>query len=94
MPFYKKPDPFYLSRAWRDLRVVALSRDHHLCQSCLSRGRLRPADVVHHIQSIETHPELALALDNLRSLCIMCHNRLHGGAVAAPVERRARVIKG
>lgn len=92
---YKKPDPFYLSKPWRKVRAVALARDNHLCQMCLKRGRIRTADLVHHAMPIETHPELALTLDNLLSLCSPCHNRVHGVEAPAPTPTgRARVIKG
>ncbi|MDX1806550.1 MAG: HNH endonuclease, partial [Paenisporosarcina sp.] len=32
---------------------------------------------VHHIKEIETHPELALELDNLQTVCLIHHNREH-----------------
>ena len=40
--------PFYKSRAWQDARSVVLDRAHGLCERCLERGEVRPADVVHH----------------------------------------------
>ena len=100
----KKADPFYLSRAWRNLRAQALERDHYLCQDCLAekaRGgmiRPRPATAVHHIKPRELYPELALDLDNLISLCDACHNRRHpekGSGEARPAQAPAgvRVIK-
>lgn len=33
---------------------------------------------VHHIKEIEDHPELALELDNLETLCLQHHNEIHG----------------
>ncbi|MDI9456823.1 MAG: HNH endonuclease [Bacillota bacterium] len=93
---YKKPDPFYLSKPWRKVRAVALARDHHLCQHCLKRGRLKTAELVHHIKPLETHPDLGFTLDNLLSLCNACHNRVHGygqGRGEATLTR-ARIIKG
>lgn len=92
---HKKPDPFYLLRAWRELREAALARDNWLCQRCLGRGRLTTADLVHHILPRETHPELELVLDNLMSLCIGCHNYIHDREIEQePVKRKARIIKG
>ena len=96
---YKKPDPFYLSKPWRKVRAVALARDHYLCQHCLKRGRLKTAELVHHIKPLETHPDLGLTLDNLLSLCTACHNRVHGsdhvaGGARLTTGRRARIIKG
>lgn len=78
---------FYKSRAWRDLRLVALERDHFECQECKAQGRTTVIDDrlnkhkqldVDHMKEIEHFPELALDLDNLRTLCIPCHNNKHG----------------
>ena len=33
---------------------------------------------VDHVLEIEEFPELALELENLRTLCIRCHNEKHG----------------
>ena len=54
-----------------------------MCQDCMDRIRAgygfhpRRATMVHHIKSIEERPDLALDLDNLRSLCSECHNVEH-----------------
>ena len=69
----KQRDSFYASTAWKRIRKAALIRDHYLCQRC----RRRPANTVHHIQPREEYPELALVLDNLQSVCTICHNREH-----------------
>jgi len=111
MYYGKTSDPFYRSPAWRRLRAVALERDPHICQDCLQQKRMgariraRRAVVVHHILPRETHPELALELTNLVSLCDACHNKRHpekGGRSAAggqpgqgpkPAPRGVRIIK-
>jgi len=75
----KKADPFYLSANWKRLRKAALERDHYLCQRC----KRRPAAVVHHIIPVKECPDRMRDLDNLESVCAMCHNLLHpekGGA--------------
>jgi 5-methylcytosine-specific restriction endonuclease McrA len=73
---------FYTSTAWRSLRKQALERDHHECVWCASEGRVTTKShailEVDHIQELEHHPELALELDNLRTLCKSCHNKRHG----------------
>ena len=105
MRYEKQTDPFYKTLAWRRLRLVALERDHYICQDCLAQKRLgariraRRAVVVHHILPRETHPELALELNNLVSLCDACHNKRHpekGGApgrAPTPVPSGVRIIK-
>ncbi|TYS50095.1 HNH endonuclease [Bacillus infantis] len=65
---------FYKSTPWRKVREQALARDIGLCQHCLSKGRIKWADMVDHIIPIKEAWELRLVLDNLQSLCNSCHN--------------------
>lgn len=69
----KKVDPFYLSRAWKRIRVHVLLRDNAQCQVC----RKRWANTVHHIKPRQDYPELALEESNLEAICAFCHNREH-----------------
>lgn len=97
----KQCDPFYKSAAWLRARRAALIRDHYLCQDCLTRhrvqghGRVAPAEMVHHIESYQEHPELGLVLENLVSLCDACHAKRHpekGRHGQSAPECHARVI--
>ena len=103
---YKESLPFYHSAAWKRARALALQRDHGMCQDCMDRLRAgygikpRRAPMVHHIIPLEERPDLALNLDNLRSLCNECHNRQHPEkgrdrrqAPAKDVPAGMRVIK-
>ena len=82
---------FYNSAAWKKKREQILIRDHYECADCRKRimttprgelvgwqKRMHRARHVHHVQELKEHPELALADDNLISLCVMCHNIRHG----------------
>lgn len=78
---------FYKSREWASVRAEALARDNYECQDCKERGRVKVKDErldkhkqldVDHVLEIEEFPELALELENLRTLCIRCHNEKHG----------------
>lgn len=71
---------FYNSVAWKRKRSWILMRDSFMCQACRGEGRTRPAEVVHHIQTAESCPELRLTDSNLVSLCAECHERIHGRA--------------
>lgn len=104
MRYEKQSDPFYRSALWRRARRQALERDLYLCAECMAAYRRselcapRPATVVHHIVPRALRPDLALALDNLQSLCDACHNKKHpekGGGTHAepPVQKGVRVIK-
>lgn len=84
---------FYSSKEWtgqNGLRIQALKRDNYECQRCKELGLVHVDSEkiegekksielnVHHIKEIEDHPELALNLDNLITLCLLCHNEIHG----------------
>ena len=60
--------------AWRRIRDRHLAA-HPLCECCKERGRYILATLVHHIKEIAdggTHDA-----DNLMSLCVSCHERIH-----------------
>lgn len=80
---------FYASLGWEEIREQALIRDNRECQECKRNGLVTVDSIkeegknkeivlnVHHIKEIETHPDLALELDNLETLCVSCHNKVH-----------------
>lgn len=80
---------FYQSKAWRKLRLEALERDNYECQECKRKGTVKAKGMmnkdgkeikleVHHIKEVKAHPELALVLDNTKTVCVDCHNKEHG----------------
>lgn len=79
----KESLPFYHTAAWRKVRQMALMRDGGMCQDCMDRLRAgygfhpRRAEMVHHIIPVSERPDLALDLNNLRSLCNACHAAEH-----------------
>lgn len=83
---------FYQSRAWRSIRLLALQRDHYLCQECLKKRRFKTATEVHHLLPLEDYPELGLELSNLQSLCWDCHEETkHRDSVRLP--RGVKIIR-
>ncbi|HUQ69233.1 MAG TPA: HNH endonuclease [Planctomycetaceae bacterium] len=77
------------------------ARDCYLCQDCLKDGRVITGSIADHVLPRHVRPDLALAIDNGRTLCRSHHatktakdNRLYGSA-AAPVltmaQQRARL---
>ena len=73
---------FYSSQAWQHMRDYVFRRDQGLCQDCLKKGRITPAEEVHHITPITpeniTDPSITLNEENLISLCKECHKARHG----------------
>jgi 5-methylcytosine-specific restriction protein A len=93
----KEAKKFYNSAAWRKCREYVLKRDNYLCQRCLRRGVIEPADAVHHKEHLQDHLEKALDPENLESLCNACHNEEHPEkgqkAKAEKKPRKVRIIK-
>ncbi|WP_088363610.1 HNH endonuclease [Bacillus cereus] len=83
---------FYDSGEWKSIRDQVKRRDNYECQECKRNGSVRVETneysesakrkkiqlVVHHIKELEHHPELALEIDNLETVCVDCHNKEHG----------------
>lgn len=102
---YKESDPFYHSDPWKAARWARLEKDNFTCCDCMERylvtgEKPRAATMVHHVIPRSERPDLELEIDNLRSLCSICHNRRHPekggqGKAAAPKRppARMRVIK-
>lgn len=71
----------YNSTAWRKLRLAHI-KTQPLCQRCLAKGIVKPADHVHHKESPFRNGEVdwTLLLDpaNLESICAECHGVEHG----------------
>jgi 5-methylcytosine-specific restriction endonuclease McrA len=83
-PVQKRADPFYQSPAWKTLRAQAIRRDGWCCVVCRASVRAKGAARVDHIKPRREFPELALALSNVRTLCINCDAKRHaekGGRV-------------
>ena len=59
------------SKRWRALRIQALRRDGFACIQCGARGRLE----VDHIRPVRDAPDQAYDLNNLQTLCRVCHSR-------------------
>jgi len=76
---YNKARPviheFYKTKAWRKTSV-AYRQEHPLCEECLRQGIITPAEMVHHVVEITDGGD-PLDWDNLESLCLACHNRIH-----------------
>ena len=74
-------DAFYKTRAWKRCRASYLASVGGLCERCLKRGLIVPADQVHHKIKITSDnlndPAITLNHDNLEALCLDCHQDEH-----------------
>lgn len=71
----------YTTVRWEITRAEVLKRDKYLCQWCLKKGIKKGAVEVHHKIHLTyknyKDPKIAYGLDNLVSLCELCHKRHH-----------------
>ena len=73
---------YYNSKGWRILRNSYI-RSHPLCERCLSKDIVTPAEHVHHIVPFLSGNgesniwKLLLDEGNLMSLCAKCHKEIH-----------------
>lgn len=63
-------EAFYWSRAWRELRYLALKKYGATCQCCNTKNKVMHVD---HIKPRSKFPHLELDLSNLQVLCEDCN---------------------
>ena len=73
----RKNQEFYDSTAWRKLSRL-YRRLNPLCVDCKAKGIAKAVQIVDHVIPIEQGGE-RLAMSNLQSLCIACHNTKTAG---------------
>ena len=73
---------YYNSKYWMNLRNSYIV-NHPLCEECLKEDIITPAEHVHHIKEflkgVDDGERWSLLLDenNLMSVCVKCHHKLH-----------------
>lgn len=72
-----KFDSFRHSREYKIWRMSVFQKDRFTCVFCGYKSKgVRPPDIhADHIKSFGDYPELRLAIDNGRTLCIDCHRK-------------------
>ena len=73
---------FYSSKAWQRTREAYRKSKRNLCEVCLSKGIITPAEIVHHKTELTpeniTDPTVTLSWNNLQCVCRECHAVAHG----------------
>ena len=74
----KDIEKFYNSSLWKKTRKLILIRDAYICQSCLRKGILHEANMVHHKIEIRSPGgwKHRLNMENLEAINRVCHNQI------------------
>ncbi len=71
---------YYNTTEWRKLRESYL-KQHPVCEECLNKGKVTPAEDIHHrispFKNGECNKALFLDYNNLQALCKRCHAEHH-----------------
>lgn len=70
----------YNTTEWRKLRETYI-KQHPICEECLAKGKITPAEDIHHkispFKDGECNKTLFLDYNNLQALCKQCHSAKH-----------------
>lgn len=59
------------SKEYKAFRKQVLQRDNYKCTKCGETENLQ----IHHIKPTKDYPELIMDLDNVQTLCLLCHSK-------------------
>ena len=86
---------FYNSRAWKGTRRNYMQSVGGLCERCLERGIITPAEIVHHKVPLTdknvSDLSISLGWGNLQALCRQCHAEVHEEMYESRRKRRDRI---
>lgn len=72
---------FYKTKAWQNCRNAYIKQVGGLCEKCLKKGLIVPAEIVHHKIHLDAEkvkdPSIALNPALLIALCRQCHGEEH-----------------
>ena len=72
---------FYSSKAWQHTRTAYAKSKRNLCEVCLSKGIVKPGEIVHHKIHLTPEnindPSITLDWNNLQLVCRDCHAAIH-----------------
>lgn len=86
-------DPFYDSPKWKRVRLSALRRDCYLDQEAKRFGKVKPAEIVHHIFPKDEYPQYALQMWNLISVSRATHNTFHDRETNELTEKGVELLR-
>ena len=76
-----KHSAFYNSMAWKQTSRAYKQSVGGLCESCMAKGLVTPAEIVHHKIPLTDNNindlNISLSWNNLQALCRQCHAEAH-----------------
>ena len=86
---------FYATRAWKDTRRNYKQSVGGLCERCLAKGIIEPAEIIHHkipltVDNV-SDVNISLGWNNLQALCRKCHAEVHEEMYMARSGRRYKI---
>ena len=86
---------FYATQAWKDTRRNYKQSVGGLCERCLAKGIIEPAEIIHHKIPLTTDNvsdvNISLGWNNLQALCRKCHAEVHDEMYAERSGRRYKI---
>jgi len=88
-------DLFYNDYDWRKLSKEIIADNHNECMMCADNHKVSTAVLVHHVQHLKEHPELAYSryyIDakgrhiQLMPLCHDCHEKIHKRGIYSEIK--------
>lgn len=90
-----KHSKFYNSMAWHNTSRAYKQSVGGLCERCMSKGLVTPAEIVHHKIPLTdkniSDLSISLSWDNLQALCRQCHAEAHEEMYEARKQRRYKI---
>ena len=91
----KETKAFYHSQAWKNIRRNYKQSVGGLCERCLAKGMIVPAEIVHHKIPLTADNmndlNISLSWKNLQALCRQCHAEVHDDMYAERTGRRYKI---
>ena len=86
---------FYATQAWKDTRRNYKQSVGGLCERCLAKGIIEPAEIIHHkipltVDNV-SDVNISLGWNNLQALCRKCHAEVHDEMYAERTGRRYKI---
>lgn len=86
---------FYNTMAWQNTSKAYKKSVGGLCERCMAKGIVTPAEIIHHKTPLTDDNindlNISLSWDNLQALCRQCHAEAHEEMYRQRTKKRYRI---